>query len=86
MPSAAYGLRAAEIVRLRLEDRDCRREVLRVRHSKTGTYSELPLLNEPGEALSDTWRKRVPRARIEKFSSVSSRRIVRSKPALSSTA
>ena len=48
---AAYGLRAAEIVRLRLEDLDWRREVLRVRHSKTGTYSELPLLNEPGEAL-----------------------------------
>ena len=48
---ATYGLRAAEIVRLRLEDMDWRREVLRVRHSKTGTYSELPLLNEPGEAL-----------------------------------
>ena len=48
---AAYGLRAAEIVRLRLEDLDWRREVLRVRHSKTGTYSELPLLNDPGEAL-----------------------------------
>ena len=48
---AAYGLRAAEIVRLRLEDLDWRREVLRVRHSKTGAYSELPLLNEPGEAL-----------------------------------
>jgi integrase/recombinase XerD len=47
----AYGLRAAEIVRLRLEDLDWRREVLRVRHSKTGTSSELPLLNEPGEAL-----------------------------------
>lgn len=46
-----YGLRAAEIVRLRLEDLDWRREVLRVRHSKTGTYSELPLLNGPGEAL-----------------------------------
>ena len=51
MPLAAYGLRAAEIVRLRLEDLDWRREVLRARHSKTGTYSELPLLNEPGEAL-----------------------------------
>src|SRR5258708_30959143 len=28
-----------------------RRDVLRVRHSKTGTYSELPLLPEPGEAV-----------------------------------
>ena len=48
---AVYGLRAAEIVRLRLEDIDWRRDVLRVRHSKTGTHSELPLLAEPGEAL-----------------------------------
>jgi integrase/recombinase XerD len=46
-----YGLRAAEIVRLRLEDIDWRRDVLRVQHSKTGTYSELPLLHEPGEAV-----------------------------------
>jgi integrase/recombinase XerD len=48
---ASYGLRAAEIVRLRLEDIDWRRDVLRVRHAETGTYSELPLLREPGEAV-----------------------------------
>jgi site-specific recombinase XerD len=48
---ATYGLRAAEIIKLRLEDIDWRRDVLRVRHSKTGTYSELPLLPEPGEAV-----------------------------------
>jgi site-specific recombinase XerD len=48
---ATYGLRAAEIVRLRLEDIDWRRDILRVRHSKTGTYSELPLLRETGEAV-----------------------------------
>ena len=48
---ATYGLRAAEIVRLRLEDIDWKRELLRVRHAKTGTYSELPLLREPGEAV-----------------------------------
>jgi integrase/recombinase XerD len=48
---ATYGLRAAEIVKLRLEDIDWRRDVLHVRHSKTGTYSELPLLPEPGEAV-----------------------------------
>jgi integrase/recombinase XerD len=48
---ATYGLRAGEIVRLRLEDIDWRREVLRVHHSKTGTCSELPLLREPGEAV-----------------------------------
>jgi site-specific recombinase XerD len=48
---ARYGLRAAEIVRLRLEDIDWRRDVLQVRHTKTGTRSELPLLAEPGDAL-----------------------------------
>jgi integrase len=48
---ATYGLRAAEIVRLSLDDIDWRRDVLCVRHAKTGTYSELPLLTEPGEAL-----------------------------------
>jgi integrase/recombinase XerD len=48
---ASYGLRAAEIVRLRVDDIDWRRDVLRVLHSKTGAYSELPLLREPGEAV-----------------------------------
>lgn len=48
---ATYGLRATEIVTLRLEDIDWRRDVLRVRHSKTGMCSELPLLREPGEAV-----------------------------------
>jgi integrase/recombinase XerD len=48
---ASYGLRATEIVRLRLEDIDWRRDVLRVRHSKTGAFSELPLLCEPAEAV-----------------------------------
>ena len=51
MLSATYGLRATEIVRLRLEDINWRQDVLRVRHSKTGVYSELPLLREVGEAV-----------------------------------
>lgn len=59
---AIYGLRAAEIVRLRLDDIDWRRDVLRVRHSKTGTYSELPLLIEPGEALLQYVEKARPRS------------------------
>ncbi len=59
---STYGLRAAEIVRLRLEDIDWRRNVLRVRHSKTGTYSELPLLTEPGEALLRYLEKARPRS------------------------
>ena len=65
---ATYGLRAAEIVRLRLEDIDWRRDVLRVRHSKTGTYSELPLLREPGEAVLRYLEKaRPPSAHREVF-------------------
>jgi len=46
-----YGLRAGEVIALRLEDIDWKREVIHVRHSKTGSRSELPLLREPGEAL-----------------------------------
>jgi integrase len=65
---ATYGLRAAEIVRLRLEDIDWKRDVLRVRHSKTGTYSELPLLREPGEAVLRYLEKaRPPSAHREVF-------------------
>jgi len=48
---ATYGLRASEIIALCLEDIDWKKEILRVRHSKTGTESELPLLREPGEAV-----------------------------------
>ena len=65
---ATYGLRAAEIVRLCLDDIDWRRDVLRVRHSKTGTYSELPLLPEPGEAVLRYLEKaRAPSAHREVF-------------------
>lgn len=48
---ASYGLRAGEVIALRLEDLDWKKEVLRVYHSKTATYSELPLLREPGDAI-----------------------------------
>jgi len=65
---ATYGLRAAEIVGLRLEDIDWRRDVLRVHHSKTDTYSELPLLHEPGEAVLRYLQKaRPPGAHREVF-------------------
>jgi site-specific recombinase XerD len=59
---ATYGLRAREIVTLRLEDFDWKKEVLHVKHSKTGTYSELPLLREPGEAVLDYLRKARPQS------------------------
>jgi site-specific recombinase XerD len=48
---ATYGLRAGELVALRLEDIDWRNELIRVRHTKTKTYSELPLLRKPAEVI-----------------------------------
>ena len=57
---ATYGLRAGEIVGLCLGDINWKKEILLVRHSKTGTYSELPLLREPGEAVLSYLEKARP--------------------------
>lgn len=46
-----YGVRSGEITALRLDDVDWRKEVIRIRHSKTGAISWLPLLPEVGEAM-----------------------------------
>jgi len=48
---STYGMRAGEITRLRIEDIDWRAETLRIRHSKTGTLSLLPLMTPVGKAL-----------------------------------
>ena len=48
---STYGMRAGEITTLRLDDLDWRKEVIRVRHSKTGATSYLPLLADAGEAV-----------------------------------
>ena len=64
-----YGLRGGEIKALQLSDIDWRHERLRIRHGKTGAYSELPLLRAAGEcatrlpaprAASDDGTRRVP--------------------------
>lgn len=55
-----YGMRAGEIVGLRLEDIDWRKEVIRVHHSKTGVTSYLPLLPEVGNALLGYLQKARP--------------------------
>ncbi len=47
----SYGLRAGEIKALKLSDIHWRGERLRIRHAKTGVYSELPLLRAPADAL-----------------------------------
>ena len=51
-----YGLRAGEVVHLRLEDIDWRRECVRVHHSKTGTETLLPLLPAVRYAIFDYLR------------------------------
>ena len=53
---ATYGLRSGEIRNLAIEDIDWRADSLRVRHSKTGACSFLPLMAPAGEALLDYLR------------------------------
>jgi integrase/recombinase XerD len=60
---ATYGLRASEIVALRLEDVDWKKEIFHVRHSKTGMESELPLLREAGEAVLSYLEKARPESK-----------------------
>ncbi len=69
---ATYGLRAGEVTALRLDDLDWRHERIRIRHAKTGATSELPLLDDVGDALVQylqhgrpavTWREVFIRSR-----------------------
>jgi site-specific recombinase XerD len=46
-----YGLRPGEVEKLRLEDIDWRRDMIRVRRSKSGRPLKLPLTREVGEAI-----------------------------------
>jgi integrase/recombinase XerD len=56
-----YGMRAGEIVALRLDDIDWRKEVVRVRHIKTGATSYLPLLPDVGNAILKYLQKARPK-------------------------
>jgi integrase len=58
---STYGLRAVEIVSLRLQDIDWGHDRLQIRHSKTGACSELPLLKVPGEAVLEYLRRGRPK-------------------------
>ena len=64
---ATYGLRAGEVVALCLDDIDWRKEIVRVRHSKTGATSYLPLLPEVGEAILKYLQKSRPKTSIRKI-------------------
>jgi site-specific recombinase XerD len=57
---ARLGLRAGEVVRLRLEDLDWRNATVRVRTRKTGHGALLPLPGEVGTALADYLAARSP--------------------------
>jgi site-specific recombinase XerD len=58
-----YGLRAGEVVRLRLRDIDWRRDQIHIRQSKTRADLWLPLTAEVGEALLDYLRDGRPKGR-----------------------
>lgn len=58
---ATYGLRAGEVVGLGLHDIDWSHDRLKIHHSKTGAYSELPLLRAPGEAILEYLRRGRPK-------------------------
>jgi site-specific recombinase XerD len=64
---AVYGLRAGEILRLRLEDVDWRGDVLHIRRSKTGDHSRLPLFETVGEALIDYLRHGRPETDVREI-------------------
>lgn len=57
---ATYGMGAAEVIGLRLEDVHWRVRRLRLRRPKTGTVTELPLLDSVARALSAYVRKGRP--------------------------
>lgn len=58
---SSYGLRAGEVTTLRLNDLDWKHDVIRIRQSKTGDYSELPLLPAVGNAILDYLQKGRPK-------------------------
>jgi integrase len=64
---ATYGLRAGEVCRLRLDDVDWRAESLRIRRSKTGLHSLLPLLEPVGGALLDYLRHGRPKTDVREI-------------------
>ena len=57
---ARLGLRAGEVVQLRLDDLDWRNATVRVRARKTGHGALLPLTAEVGTALADYLRRGRP--------------------------
>jgi len=64
---SSYGLRAGEVTALQLDQVDWRSETLRISHSKTGAYSELPLLPAVGTAILDYLQNGRPKAKVREL-------------------
>ena len=64
---STYGVRAGEITALRLDDVDWRKETVRIRHSKTGATTHLPLLPEVGEAVLQYLQKSRPKTHFREM-------------------
>ena len=64
---STYGVRAGEITALRLDDVDWRKETVRIRHSKNGAISYLPLLPEVGEAVLQYLQKSRPKTHLREI-------------------
>jgi len=64
---STYGLRQGEVMRLRIDDVDWRRETLTIRHAKTGTESILPLLCPVGEAILAYLRTGRPKTSVREL-------------------
>jgi site-specific recombinase XerD len=50
---ACHGLRAREAAAIRVEDVDCAKRCLRLRHRKNGTLADIPISERAAEALRD---------------------------------
>ena len=61
---ATYGLRASEVVGLRLEDFDWRQDILSVRQKKSNRTLKLPLVSEVATAIIDYIRNGRPKTTI----------------------
>jgi integrase/recombinase XerD len=61
---ATYGLRASEVIGLRLEDIDWREERFRIRQSKSGRESFLPLVAPVGKAVLKYLQKGRPQTEM----------------------
>lgn len=64
---SSYGLRAGEVVRLRFEDVDWRKEIIHIVPGKTGKDLYLPLLPTVGKAILEYLKRGRPPSKYREF-------------------